>query len=293
MQNSTENDHFDLWFEERLQNITATKFKVKRTLFSEKSPFQQVDVVETEGHGNMLLNDGIIMTCDRDEFVYHEMIAHPALFSHPNPKQVLIIGGGDGGTLREVLKHPSVESCDMVEIDEAVVRASKQYLPEIAIAMDSDRANVIIDDGIEFIKNTTKAYDVILIDSTDPIGPATPLFNEAFYQDVYDKLSNNGIVVAQMESPYYQLNFQKAMFNRFKPIFPKRFLMNYTNMTYIGALWSFAYLSKEIHPINAFDSQRVSTLNLSLKYYNQGIHKACFALPQFMKDELKDLIDND
>ena len=187
------------------------KFLCKKVLFSDQSPYQKVEVVETDYFGRVLLNDDIIMICEKDEFVYHEMISHIPLFLHPKPESVLIIGGGDGGTAREVLKHPSVKICQMVEIDQMVVDACKLHIPQTAVSFSHPKLDLKIEDGVKFVQNTKKKYDVILIDSTDPIGPAVPLFGDTFYRNIFNILKDDGLVVAQGESPFYNLPSQKSL----------------------------------------------------------------------------------
>ena len=203
--------HSDLWVEEKFSDFLGLRFKVENVLFSGKSDFQTVDVVETKGHGKMLLNDGLIMVTERDEFAYHDMISHLPLFVHPNPKNVLVIGGGDGGTAREVIRHKSVEKCTMVEIDAMVVEACKEHIPQTASALDNPKINLIIGDGVQFVKETKEKFDVIIVDSTDPIGPAQPFFGEAFYQDVFNCLTDDGIVVSQGESSWYAMDIQQSL----------------------------------------------------------------------------------
>lgn len=238
----------------------------------------------------MLLNDDLVMLTERDEFAYHDMITHVPLFVHPNPERVLVIGGGDGGTAREVLRHRAVKKCVMVEIDKMVVDASIKHLPVTSSELDSPRLELLIEDGVKYMRESTETFDVIIIDSTDPIGPATPLFGEAFYQDVAARLSSNGIVVAQGESPWYEATMQKKLLSVVQEIFPLRTYYNFSNLTYPGGLWSFMYASKGRHPIHDFDSSKVSASELKFRYYNEGVHKAAFSLPQFMKDNLEGLI---
>ncbi len=184
---------------------------MKRVLFSGKSPFQRVDIVETAGHGRMLLNDGLVMVSERDEHVYHEMIAHVPLFVHSRPQRVLVIGGGDGGTVREVLRHPSVEHVRLVEIDQMVVDACREHLPATAACLSDPRVQVTIADGVRFVAETDERYDVVLVDSTDPIGPAAPLFGREFYGNVRDVLTERGIVVSQAENPFYEQAAQRSL----------------------------------------------------------------------------------
>jgi len=285
--------HSNLWIEEKFEDFLGIKFKVERVLFSGKSEFQTVDVVETKGHGKMLLNDGLIMVTERDEFAYHDMIAHVPMFVHPAPKNVLVIGGGDGGTAREVLRHSSVEKCTMVEIDGMVVEACRKHIPQTSKDLDHPKMNLIIGDGVEFVKSTDEKFDVIIVDSTDPIGPAQPLFGEEFYQDVFNCLAEDGIVVSQGESSWYAMDIQQSLLKVLNEVFPKNYLYSFSNLTYPGGLWSFTFASKKYHPVNDFDAQRVEASGLEFDYYNAALHSAAFALPSFAKKGLTGLIDND
>jgi len=283
----------ELWVEEKLGNFYAARFRVTKTLFSGASEFQKVDIVETLGHGRMLLIDDLIMVSERDEFVYHDMISHVPLFSHPNPKKVLVIGGGDGGTLREVLRHPCVEKCVMVEIDPVVVDACKTYLPQTSCAMDDPRADVRIEDGVAFMANSDETFNLIIIDSTDPIGPATPLFGEAFYRNVFERLGPDGMVVAQGESPFYEKKTQTSMLQRLAGIFPITGIYNYVNLTYPGCLWSFVYASKTHSLKHAEVQSKIQASGLTFKYYNGDIHRGAFLLPSFQAEHLESwLTDN-
>jgi spermidine synthase len=283
----------DLWVEERFDEYLGLRFKVEKVLFSGKSDFQTVDVVQTRGHGKMLLNDGLIMVTERDEFAYHDMISHVPLFVHPNPRNVLIIGGGDGGTAREVLRHRGVEQCTMVEIDAMVVDACKAHIPQTAKAFDHPQLNLIIGDGVEFVRQTDQKFDVIIVDSTDPIGPAQPLFGEDFYQDVYNCLCDDGIVVSQGESSWYAMDVQSSLLKVLNNVFAQCYLYSFSNLTYPGGLWSFTFASKKYHPVNDFDPQRVTSSSMVFDYYNEALHKAAFVLPSFVKNGLKGLISND
>ena len=285
--------HSDLWIEEKFSDFLGLRIKVEKVLFSGKSEFQTVDVVETKGHGKMLLNDGLIMVTERDEFAYHDMISHVPLFVHPQPKNVLVIGGGDGGTAREVLRHDSVENCTMVEIDGMVVDACKAHIPQTSKDLDHPKMRLIIGDGVKFVKETTEKFDVIIVDSTDPIGPAQPLFGEAFYQDVYNCLTDDGIVVSQGESSWYAMDIQQSLLSVLNAVFPSSYLYSFSNLTYPGGLWSFTFASKKYHPCHDFKPERVERSGLAFDYYNANLHKAAFALPSFAIKGLKGLIDND
>lgn len=272
------------WFEETHENI-ALRFRLKQRLFNEQSDFQKVEVVETQEHGMLLAHDGMIMVTEKDEFVYHDMITHVPMYTHPNPKNVLVIGGGDGGTVREVLKHKSVEKVTMVEIDGMVVEASKKFIPQTSSKLVDPKVTLLIQDGVKFMKESTEVFDVIIVDSSEPIGPATPLFNVDFYKDVFSRLSENGIVVSQGESPYYDIKMQKVLVKILSEVFPKVHLYNYCNMSYPSGLWSFTYASKGLCPFKDFDPKNV---NQKFKYYSPEMHWGAFMLPQFIMDEHKD-----
>ena len=275
------------WIEETHSNNMRFGFRFTQKLFEKQSQFQKVEVVDTPSLGKVLLNDGLFMVSDQDEFIYHDMIAHVPLYTHPNPKKVLVIGGGDGGTAREVLRHPGVEKCTMVEIDELVVDACKEHIPITASVFNNKKLDLKIDDGVKFVKETGDKFDVILIDSTDPIGPAAPLFGPEFYKDIYNCLSEDGIVVSQGESAFYEPEIQVGLVKVISEFFPVMGIYNFTNMTYPGGFWSFTFASKKYHPLKDFNLERYKGDALEFKYYNEQIHKAAFALPQFMKNRLK------
>ena len=277
----------DEWIEERHENFFAQRYKVKRQLFCGQSKFQKVEIVETEQHGRMLLNDDLVMVSERDEFVYHDMIAHVPLFVHPDPKRVLVIGGGDGGTVREVLRHPSVRQCVMVEIDSMVVNACREHLNVCSGQLNHPKLELLISDGVEFVAQTDQTFDVALIDSTDPIGPATPLFGTDFYRNLHERLSDDGIVVSQGESPWYEVKMQNTLLEIKRELFNIVTCYNYNNLTYPGGLWSFTWASKKYHPLKDFAPSRTS--GLTCRYYNADIHRAAFALPQFQLDAMGSL----
>lgn len=267
-------------------------FGLKKKLFEKQSQFQKVEVYDTVHHGKVLLHDGFFMLSERDEAIYHEMISHVPMFVHGAAKKVLVIGGGDGGTAREILRHPGVESCTMVEIDGVVVDVCKEFFPQVAESFSNPKLNLIIDDGVAFMKNTQEKFDVIVIDSTDPIGPATPLFGEDFYADVFRCLNEEGIVVAQGESPFYSLEMQQKLLSMNFKKFQWTSMYNFSNLTYPGGLWSFFFASKKKHPILDFRSEGMeklpprSNMDLPFHYYNSEVHKACFSLPEFQRSRL-------
>lgn len=273
-----------LWFtEKQTENLNIT-CRVKETLHVGKSEYQHIDVLDTYQFGRMLVLDGAIQTTIKDEFVYHEMISHVPLFTHPEPKRVAVIGGGDGGTIREILKHKSVEKATLVEIDESVVKAARKYLPEISIALSDNRAEVRIEDGIEFVRNHKNEFDVIMVDSTDPVGPAVGLFKKDFYQSIYNALGKDGIFVAQTESPFYNGELIASIYRDVSSVFDvaKVFMCNVP--TYPGGLWCFTLGSKKHDPEGVSD---IDTEGFNCKYYSKEIHKAAFALPPFLKKYLE------
>lgn len=280
------------WITETFRDYYKMSYRFHKKLFSQQSKFQKVEIYETTNHGRMLLNDDLVMVSERDEFVYHEMIAHVPLFVHPNPRRVLVIGGGDGGTLREVIRHPTVEKCTMVEIDEIVVNACKEFIPVTSSKLNDPKAELLIEDGVKFVKETKEKFDVVIIDSTDPIGPAAPLFGPEFYQNVNNILNDDGIVVSQAESPYYETEAQTALIKVISQIFPKVNVYNFSNLTYPGGLWSFSFGSKKYCPVRDFDAVRVDQANLEMRYYNKHIHTAAFQLPTFMFKNLQNYLNN-
>jgi spermidine synthase len=275
------------WVSEDQPYDVRLSLKINRSLYSQKSEFQQVDVVETTGYGRMLLLDGLVMTTERDEFVYHEMITHIPLLAHPNPKRVLVVGGGDGGTVREVLKHPSVESVVLCEIDGLVIEACRQYLPTIAGQLGDPRVTLNVADGVAYMATQTEAFDVILMDSTDPMGPGEGLFTEAFYTDVKRALRPGGVVAAQTESPWANPRELQLVYGVLRAIFPRVDCYIGHIPTYPGGLWSWGIAQKEgLDPLALLDMTRVATIAATTRYYTPELHQAAFALPAYVKQLL-------
>jgi len=281
-----------LTYNEFYNERTGLTIGVKRLLFSEQTPYQLVEVYETDTWGNLMTIDGMVMLSEKDEFVYHEMLTHVGLFTHPKPERVLIIGGGDGGTAREVARHDQVKRIDMVEIDEAVVRASKEFLPEVG-AFDDSRLQVIHEDGIKFVQNNKEPYDVIIIDGSDPVGPAEGLFEKDFYTYCYDALTEEGVLTAQTESPWvpsYYSSIQKVF-----QALDDLYAVNKMYLAYIplypAGMWSMAITSKGPKPLSVDTLNRVQQgldqFGDDLNYYNEAVHSGAFALPNFVADILQ------
>jgi spermidine synthase len=273
----------DLWFTERQTKDMKISVRVKKTLHQELTPFQSLAVLDTEQFGRMLTLDNIIQTTVKDEFVYHEMITHVALNTHAAPKKVLVIGGGDGGAVREIIKHQSVEKAVHCEIDGAVIEASRRFLPEISCAMDDPRVEIIVDDGIKHVQENKNTYDVIMVDSPDPIGPAVGLFSVSFYKDIFASLKEDGIFVAQTESPFFNRDLIPGLYRDISGIFPVTRLFLAVVPTYPGGLWTFTMGSKKYDPLEVDIS---GIPQLDTKYYSPDIHRACFVLPPFVKELL-------
>lgn len=278
----------DVWFTERDDKI-ALSLKHDGKLYDVQSDFQRVEVYNTQAYGNMLTLDGMVMTSEKDEYVYHEMITHIPTLTHPNPKRALIIGGGDGGTAREILRHESLEEVVMVEIDDKVIEACKEHLPNIASALDNPRLNLIVDDGIKYVKAAAEgSFDIVIIDSTDPVGPAEGLFSVDFYKEVYRILSADGIMITQSESPRFNNKVFKEIYQVYRSIFGVDKVHCYLAYipTYPTGMWSFSYSTKgNSHPLKGFDAERSKHFAEAhdLSYYNEAIHTSAFALPNFVK----------
>jgi|GEM_PF-33461 len=274
------------WKYDTVDDRYSMGFNVKEVLFSGQSDFQKIEVVDTVGHGRMLFNDGVAMTSEKDEFIYHEMIAHVPFFTHPCIQKVLIIGGGDCGSAREVLRHSSVEQCTMVEIDKMVVDASREFLPGTEEIVANPKLEIIYDDGVQFVENTSEQYDLILVDSTDPVGPGAPLFGPEFYANVKRILSPGGIVVSQAETPFFYPEMQRKMKGILSNEFSKVYFYTYSNLTYPGPLWTFSFSTDTFNPVEDFDSERLKKSNMKFRYYSPEIHCSSFFLPPFMQESL-------
>ncbi|MDX6154247.1 polyamine aminopropyltransferase [Marinococcus sp. PL1-022] len=274
----------ETWFTEKQTEHFGITARVTKTLHSEQTDFQQLDVVETAEFGNMLLLDGMVMTTEKDEFVYHEMMAHVPLAAHPEPKHVLVVGGGDGGVIREVLKHPSVEAATLVEIDGQVVKYSKKYLPSIAGALDDPRVDVQVADGFMHIAESEAAYDVIMVDSTEPVGPAVKLFEKGFYEGIHRALKEDGIFVAQTDNPWFHADLLRTVYNDVKEIFTHTDVYTANIPTYPSGLWTFTIGSKHYRPKEV---HRHRAEALDTQYYTADIHEAAFALPAFVQRGLE------
>jgi len=274
----------EMWLKEMQLKDVAMTYKVKETLVTRKTEFQDLAIVDTESLGRMLVLDGIVQTTIKDEFVYHEMISHIPLFTHLNPKKVLVVGGGDGGVIREVLKHNSVTKVVLCEIDKAVIEECKKYLPEISCALEDPKCEIFIGDGIKYVKEHKNEFDVIIVDSTDPFSIAEGLFGGNFYKDISESLTKDGIFIAQTETPFFLPETVKKVFSDAKNIFPITKLFMAGIPTYPGGYWSFTIGSKKYDP----EKVDVSSIpDINARYYTPELHKACFVLPKYIQDIIK------
>ena len=281
----------ELWYTEEWTDNVRFSIKVDNHLFSDKSEFQQVDVFESKEFGKFLTLDGLMMVNYKDEFIYHDMIVHTPMATNMNIKNVLVIGGGDGGTVRELTRYPQIEKIDMVEIDKMVVDVTRKYIDICACKLDDKRVNLYYEDGVAFVRNAKDAsYDLIIVDSTDPIGPGEGLFSVDFYKDCYRVLGEDGILVNQNESPYFDFNAKemKRANNKIKNLFEVTRVYQAHIPTYPSGHWLFGFASKKFDPIKNHNKEAWENLNLKTKYYNSDIHKGAFMLPQYVKDMLNE-----
>ncbi len=283
----------DSWFSEK--HAKDAKFCIHATnhLHSEKSEFQQIDIYDSDTFGRFLTLDGFMMLTEKDEFIYHDMITHVAMAVNPNIRKVLIIGGGDGGTSREILRYPTITKVDMVEIDERVVRVSQKYLPQTACMIDKDpRLTLFFEDGLKFVANAkNNSYDLILVDSTDPIGPGEGLFSYEFYQNCKRVLGTDGILINQHESPYYPTDAyeMRRSHDKLKKTFPIARVYQFHMPTYPSGHWLFGFASKKYDPVKDFQKERWLEFGLYTKYYNTDLHVGAFMLPTYVKEGLEDV----
>nr|WP_083792527.1 polyamine aminopropyltransferase [Candidatus Epulopiscium viviparus] len=287
-----EENSMDLWYTENHQNDTKFSIQVSEHIHTEKSEFQEIDFFKSKTFGTFFTLDGLMMVTEKDEFIYHDMIVHVPMAVNPDVKKVLIIGGGDGGTAREVLRYSSVEQVDMVEIDERVVRLCQKYLQQTACKLDNDvRLKMYFEDGLKFVQECAdNSYDLILVDSTDPIGPGEGLFTYAFYNNCKRILTKNGILINQHESPYYEsyAHEMRRSSKKIRETFPIAKVYQFHMPTYPSGHWLFGFASKELDPIVDLKADKWNSLGLKTKYYNTNLHVGSFMLPTYVIEMLED-----
>jgi len=281
----------EFWYSEKHTENVYLSIKVDKQLYSSTSRFQRIDVFESLEFGRFLALDGFMMLTEKDEFIYHEMITHVPMAVNPNIKTVLVIGAGDGGVLRELTKYPSIDRIDVAEIDEEVVRVCKQFLPKTACGFEDRRVNMYYQDGMKFIRRHTGEYDLIIVDSTDPFGPGEGLFTKEFYGNCYNALKEDGIMVNQHESPFYEEDAaaMKRAHKRIYDSFPISKVYQAFIPTYPSGHWLFGFASKKYHPVHDANEKRWELFGIKTHYYNSNLHKGAFYLPNYVEEMLKNV----
>ena len=273
------------WYTELEQDSYGTTIRVDRSIVKVTTEYQTLEIFENDELGRVMVLDGWIMLTEKDEFTYHEMLAHPALFAHPRPERVLIVGGGDGGTLREVTRHPEVRDAVLCEIDGAVIEYSTRYLPFVACGFDSPKATVHVGDGIGYIRDHPDAFDVIIVDSTDPEGFAEGLFRAPFYGDCRKALRPGGVFVQQSESPFFDPDSWARIYRELRASFTGVFPYSAAVPMYLSGFWTFAFASDDRDPWSGFEEERVARMQ-ELRYYTADMQTHAFSLPRFARDRL-------
>lgn len=281
----------NLTFTEKHTAHVGLSIDIDKQLYSAQSAFQRIDVFESPDFGRILTLDGFLMLTEKDEFIYHEMITHVPMAVHPTAKSVLIIGGGDGGAVRELCRYDTIERIDLVEIDRDVVDVCREYFPAVSGSFGDERVHLHFEDGLKFARRCSGIYDVIIVDSTDPFGPGEGLFTKEFYGNCFKALKEDGILVNQHENPFYP-DDAAAVRRIHKQIvlsFPLSRLYQAHIPTYPSGHWLFGFSSKQYHPVQQLDAERWNARGIKTRYYNTNLHKAAFALPTYVEDLIKDV----
>mgnify|MGYP000170943698 CR=1 FL=1 len=278
------------WLKEEIVPSVGPAYRIDKVHFEDMSEHQHLTVFENEQYGRVLALNGIIQVTTADEFIYHEMMTHVPLFAHGEVQRVLVIGGGDGGIIREVLRHPSVEQVTMVEIEREVVEFSEKWLPDISSgAFKSDRLDLVIEDGARFVKDTEDTFDVIIIDSTDPVGPGAVLFTEEFYRDCYACLNPGGIMVTQCGVPFLQPEELRNAYDRQQSHFEHVAFYVLATPCYYGGFMTLGFATDNVAALQCppeLIARRVEGAGLDFNYYAPDVHQAAFALPVYIRDIL-------
>lgn len=279
----------ELWFSEPHTPDVKLYIRVDRQLYSGESGFQRIDVYESPEFGRFLVLDGYIMLTEKDEFIYHEMLVHVPMAVHPHVKRVLVIGAGDGGAVRELVRYPEIEHIDLVEIDEEVIQVCREFLPKTACRLDDKRVHIHYADGLKFVRSREDEYDLIVVDSTDPFGPGEGLFTKEFYGNCYKALKEDGIMVNQHESPFYEADAKACMraHKRIVESFPISRVYQAHIPTYPSGHWLFGFASKRYHPVHDLDAERWLARELETGYYTPRLHEGAFCLPAYVEKLLR------
>lgn len=279
----------ELWFSEPHTPDVKLSIRVDKQLYSGQSEFQRIDVFESPEFGRFLVLDGYIMLTEKDEYIYHEMIVHVPMAVHPAVRKVLVIGAGDGGAVRELARYPEVEHIDLVEIDEQVIQVCRQFLPRTSCRLDDARVHICYEDGLKFVRSREEEYDLIIVDSTDPFGPGEGLFTKEFYGNCYRALKEDGIMVNQHESPFYEADATACMraHKRIVESFPISRVYQAHVPTYPSGHWLFGFASKKYHPVHDLDEERWTARELDTLYYTPRLHQGAFCLPAYVEKLLR------
>ena len=279
----------ELWYTEEHTKNVRFSIKVDKQLISMKSDFQRIDIFESQEFGRFLTLDGFMMLTEKDEFIYHEMITHVPMAVNPKAKKILVIGAGDGGTVRELVKYEHIKRIDMVEIDKMVVDVCREYLPKTANKLDNERVHIYYEDGLKFVRSKTNEYDIVIVDSTDPFGPGEDLFTREFYGNCFNALKEDGILVNQHESPYYEADAKAtARANKqLRAVFPFATVYQLHIPTYPSGHWLFGFASKKYNPVENLKADEWNKFGIETRYYNTELHKGAFALPNYVKELIK------
>lgn len=275
----------DLWIETPFSETARLRLRCTRQLEHRQTPWQTIDVYDTPDFGRVLMLDSIINVTEKDEHIYHEMLTHVPLCTHPAPRSVVVVGGGDGGIVREAVRHSDIESITLVEIDPEVIEVSRRYFPAVSCGLSDPRAAIVTTDASAYIRDTARECSVIIVDSTDPIGPGQRLFTKSFYADCFRALTHDGILTAQSESPFFDPHIVRDLFSTARSVFPIVRLYIAFMPSYVSGLWSFLYCAKSYDPVRDFDAGRCARYTAHSTYYSAAIHRACFCLPAHLQAE--------
>ena len=281
----------ELWFSDNQTDHVKVSVKVEKQLFGEQTDFQRIDVFESREFGRFLSSDGSIVFSEKDEFIYDEMIVHVPMAVHPHVKKVLVIGGGDGGVARELSYYEEIEQIDVVESDRTFVDVCRKFFPDNACGLEDPRVNIYYEDGLRFLRTKHDAYDLIINDAIDPLGHTAGLFTKEFYGNCYRALKEDGIMVYQHGSPFYDEDEEscRVMHRKASHSFPISRVYQAHIPTYAAGYWLFGFASKKYHPLDDLDAEKWQALNLKTNYYTTRLHKGAFYLPAFLERLLEEV----
>lgn len=281
----------DMWFSDEHTDNVKLSIRVEQQLFSAQSEFQRIDVLDSREFGKILVADGDLMLTEKDEFIYHEMITHVPMAVHPDVEKVLVIGGGDGGIVRELVKYDTIQKIDVVEVDPLLIEVCRKFFPQMACSLNDSRVEITNEDGLRFVRSKSDEYDLIIIDSPNPFGPGEGLFTKEFYGNCYNALQSDGIMINQHESPFYREEaFQcQRMHKRIRASFPISRIYQAFIPSYPSGHWLFGFASKVYHPTDDLDDTSWMLKGIPTKYYLPRVHRGVFALPAYVEELVKDV----